>query len=78
MQTIYNKLGGTKTLDTVDAREHVSSGRWFYDLPVVEDKPKEIKAAEVKSVVAKLVVEDKPKEIKAAEVKKDIEVSSKE
>lgn len=37
MITIFNKADGTpKILDSVDAREHVNSGRWSYNADGVE------------------------------------------
>lgn len=31
MVTIYDKNGNPKELDSVDAREHIATGRWFAD-----------------------------------------------
>jgi len=36
MQTIYNAQGEPKECEAVDAREHIASGRWFNEVPVVE------------------------------------------
>jgi hypothetical protein len=36
MQTIYNAQGETKECESVDAREHIASGRWFNEAPQVE------------------------------------------
>jgi len=34
MQTIYHQITGEeKVLDSVDAREHIATGRWAYTLP---------------------------------------------
>ena len=46
MQTIYNEQGVAKTLDSVDAREHVATGRWFRELPVKE-KAQEVTAVDL-------------------------------
>lgn len=40
MRTIYNKDGKEKQVESVDAREHVATGRWFYDPPKPEEKHK--------------------------------------
>ena len=38
MKTIYNALTGEpKTLDFVDAREHIATGRWVDEKPVIEE-----------------------------------------
>ena len=47
MQTIYNAQGETKVCESVDAREHIDSGRWFNHAP-------EVKKQEVVSENAKL------------------------
>ncbi len=31
MKTIYNAEGTEKTLDAVDAKEHIATGRWFWE-----------------------------------------------
>lgn len=36
MKTIYNAQGESKTCDPVDAREHIATGRWFVDAPLVD------------------------------------------
>ena len=41
MKTIYDKDGNSKTVEDVDAREHIETGEWFAvkpeaDAPVVE------------------------------------------
>jgi hypothetical protein len=45
MQTIYNAQGEAKECEAVDAREHIESGRWFNEAPVVE-KAKEEKESD--------------------------------
>lgn len=37
MQTIYNAAGEEKTCDSVDAREHIETGRWFAEAPEVDE-----------------------------------------
>ena len=39
MATIYDADGNAKTVDPVDAREHLETGRWFTAPPEVQ-KPK--------------------------------------
>ena len=51
MQTIYNAQGETKECESVDAREHIASGRWFNEAPEVKQ---EVKKPEVVSENAKL------------------------
>jgi hypothetical protein len=36
MQTIYNAQGEAKECEAVDAREHIETGRWFNEAPIVE------------------------------------------
>ena len=33
MQTIYDKNGTPKTVEGVDAREHIATGEWFAEVP---------------------------------------------
>ena len=33
MKTLYNAAGEAKTMDFVDAREHLETGRWFEETP---------------------------------------------
>jgi hypothetical protein len=35
MKTLYDSEGKAKTMDFVDAREHIETGRWFAEAPVV-------------------------------------------
>lgn len=57
MITVYNAKGEPVTVDSVDAREYVESGRWSYDPPA----PKESKPAkEVKQQANKLAPLDPP------------------
>jgi hypothetical protein len=37
MKTLYNAAGEAKTMDFVDAREHLETGRWFESAPVVDE-----------------------------------------
>ena len=55
MAIVYNAQGEAKTLDAVDAREHVATGRWFNNVPTVPVA--EVVAA---PVVAAPVVEETP------------------
>ena len=50
MQTIYNAQGESKECDSVDAREHIASGRWFTSAPAPEVKEEPSKRAYVKKV----------------------------
>lgn len=34
MKTIYNEIGEEKTCEAVDAREHIETGRWFFEKPL--------------------------------------------
>ena len=45
MQIIYNAQGETKECESVDAREHIETGRWFNEAPEVKVKEPEIKSA---------------------------------
>lgn len=37
MQTIYDKDGKPKTVESVDAREHIETGEWFAVPPKAEE-----------------------------------------
>lgn len=40
-QTVYDAQGNSYTLDSVDAREYLATGRYFTDVPKLdEEKPK--------------------------------------
>lgn len=40
-QTVYDAQGNSYTLDSVDAREYLATGRYFTDVPKQdEEKPK--------------------------------------
>lgn len=40
-QTVYDARGNSYTLDSVDAREYLATGRYFTDVPKLdEEKPK--------------------------------------
>ena len=41
MQTIYNAQGEAKVCDSVDAKEHIETGRWFNEAPQVEEVKEE-------------------------------------
>lgn len=46
MKTIYDAEGVAKTVEPVDAREHIATGQWFSSPPEKpEAKPKAVKAA---------------------------------
>lgn len=39
MVTIYDEDGNPKEVESVDAREHIATGRWFGSPPEVHDPP---------------------------------------
>ena len=50
MAIVYDAQGEAKTLDAVDAREHIATGQWFSDppagvAPVVEEMPATVEPA---------------------------------
>lgn len=36
LKTIYDAEGNAKTIEGVDAREHLETGRWFEHAPIAE------------------------------------------
>lgn len=45
-QTVYDAQGNSYTLDAVDAREYLATGRYFTDVPRQdEEKPKRVTKA---------------------------------
>lgn len=52
MKTLYNSDGEAKEMDSVDAREHLETGRWFEQPPVKHEVKRE--------VVAPVIEDDKP------------------
>lgn len=42
MKTLYDSEGKTKTMDFVDAREHLAMGGWFEEPPVKESPTADI------------------------------------
>lgn len=54
MQTVYNAKGERKTVDTVDAREYIETGRWFAknpNMPGIDDH-RELTVAEIREQLA--------------------------
>ena len=52
MKTLYNTAGEAKTMDFVDAREHIAMGGWFETAPATESPTVEVSlATDVKGVV---------------------------
>ena len=52
MKTLYNSAGEAKTMDFVDAREHLETGRWFESAPVIESPTADVAPpADVKGAV---------------------------
>ena len=59
MKTIFNAVTGEpKTLDFVDSREHIATGRWLNEKP--ESVVVQVKE-EVKEETQKVIAQDKPK-----------------
>ncbi len=50
MQTVYNAIGEERTVETVDAREYIETGRWFAKNPNIPDidDHKELTVAEIR------------------------------
>lgn len=41
MRTVYDEEGNSFTVDSVDAREYLATGRFFMKQPVVSSEPKQ-------------------------------------
>lgn len=81
MQTIYNEQGVAKTLDSVDAREHVATGRWFRELLVKEPELKHeviVEVIDAAAAISDSTEESKPETTAkaASKAKKEKEVTT--